>query len=201
MNSESPEKRQLRGLAEGDSNSYTELWKRYGARLQRLAESRLPAGLKRRVDADDVVQSACRSFFRRATGGQLRLVDAESLWHLLCAITMNKVNMQIRRHMRQRRGLDREQRLEAVTDDGCSMDPTCDDPLPDEVVVFADQVEQILSSLDSQERLVVQLKLEDMTNDEIAGRLGCSERTIRRLITRVRARLQSILQETWSPPS
>jgi len=54
---------------------------------------------------EDLVQSACRTFLRRAQIGQFRLADSEELWRLLCAITLTKVREQTRFHMRQKRGL------------------------------------------------------------------------------------------------
>src|SRR5207253_4315479 len=80
----------------------------YGALLHRLADKHLPRGLRRRGGAEDVVQSACRTFLRRAQGGEFQLGDSEDLWRLLCAITLTKVREQARFHLRKKRGLDQE---------------------------------------------------------------------------------------------
>ena len=53
----------------GDEQAAEELLDRYVSRLIQLARSRLPSKLARRLDPEDVVQSACRSFFRRAGAG------------------------------------------------------------------------------------------------------------------------------------
>ena len=57
-------------LAEGNPEAEHEFWNLYGERLQRLASQNLSSGLRRRVGAEDVVQSACRTFLRRAQDGQ-----------------------------------------------------------------------------------------------------------------------------------
>ena len=85
-----------------------EFCERYGGPLYRVAAKHLPDRVRRRVGPEDVAQSACRTFLRRAEGGEFQLADAEGLWQLLCAITLTKVREQTRFHLRQKRGLDRE---------------------------------------------------------------------------------------------
>ncbi len=103
----------VRGLLDGDHEVCTRFWSDYGERLSRVAEHRLPAGLRRRVEPEDIVQSACRTFFRRVQGKKLELADRDMLWPLLCAITINKVRQQIRFHCRQRRDPREKKRLTA----------------------------------------------------------------------------------------
>ena len=68
-----------------------EFWERFGAALERLADRHLAGGMRRRLGPEDVVQSACRSFFRRARLGQFQMEDSGALWRILCAITLTKV--------------------------------------------------------------------------------------------------------------
>lgn len=188
----------LRGLSAGEDGAYAEFWRFYGDRLRALAHSRLPAFLQNRLGADDVVQSACRSFFRRVSGGELKLSDSENLWRLLCAMTLNKVRMQIRYHSRQRRSPRREVPLDAPADSSTTphIQPAMPNSSPEELVMFAEQLEQLMSALSEEERRMVELKLQDYSSEEIASRLGCSERTVRRLLQRVRERWQTYLQES-----
>src|SRR4051812_47370036 len=96
------------GLRRGDQRITQEFWDQYGRMLHGLAEKNLAEGVRRRVGPEDVVQSVCRTFLRRAQIGEFQLPDSESLWRLLCAITLTKVREQTRFHLRQKRGLDRE---------------------------------------------------------------------------------------------
>src|SRR5215211_5940267 len=109
--------RLIGGLRGGDHQVLQEFWDQYGPQLHRLAEKNLPAGLRRRVGPEDVVQSACRTFLRRAREGEFRLDDSAALWRLLCAITLTKVREQTRFHLRQKRGLDQEAQPAGGPDD------------------------------------------------------------------------------------
>ena len=51
-----------------------------------------------------------------------------------------------------------------------------------------------MASLDEEERRFVDLKLQQCTNLEVAARLGCSERTVRRILKRVQSRLERAFQ-------
>jgi RNA polymerase sigma factor (sigma-70 family) len=181
--------RLVAGLRAGDPVVVREFCEGYGAALHRLAERHLGPGLHRRLGPEDVVQSACRTFLRRARGGQYQLGDGQDLWGLLCAITLTKIREQARFHRRRKRSLDREMPLEAGAGDGPCRDLADPGPTPDEAVEFADLFGHVLANLDEEERRLVDLKLQDDTNEEAAERLGCSERTVRRLFKRVRARL------------
>ena len=105
-------------LAAGDESTAADFWKQYGPRLQQLAGKHLAVGMQRRVDADDVVQSACRTFLRRVQGDEFALADSESLWRLMCAITMTKLKGHIRFHTRQKRAVDRERHFESGAGEG-----------------------------------------------------------------------------------
>jgi RNA polymerase sigma factor (sigma-70 family) len=176
--------RLIRGLRDGDRVIAQEFWDQYGELLHRVAEKHLAGGVRRRVGPEDVVQSACRTFLRRAQGGEFRLEDSEGLWRLLCAITLTKVREQTRFHLRQKRGLAQEERA-----DDTNFDARAPGPTPAEAAEFADQFQQLLAGLDDEERQIVDLKLQECTHDEVAERLGCSERTVRRVVKRVQARL------------
>jgi RNA polymerase sigma factor (sigma-70 family) len=152
--------------------------------------------LLRRLGPEDVVQSACRTFLRRARDGKFQFGGADNLWALLCAITLTKVREQARFHLRQKRGLDREEPFAADPQASSiiGFQPVAPGPSPDETAEFADQLQHLLASLDEEERQVVDLRLQEYTAAEIAERLGCSERTIRRILKRVQARLARVLE-------
>src|SRR5204863_10166466 len=139
---------------DGDQQAERDFFKQYGDALQRLADRYLGAKLRRRVGAEDIVQSACRTFLRRAQGGEFQLPDSEALWRLLCAITLSKAREQARYHRRQRRNLDREHFLDEPGDeDGpARREPVAQQPAPDEAAEFADQFEKLMESLDEEEQ-------------------------------------------------
>jgi RNA polymerase sigma-70 factor (ECF subfamily) len=184
----------VEGLSEGDDSVVGEFWHDYGARLEALAASYLTSRMRRREGPEDVVQSVCRTFLRRSKDGQFELPDRDSLWRLLCAITLTKVREKVRFHGREKRSIGREQYL----DDSRMAEPLMPaaEPSPAEAAEFADQMSRLLFELDEEERQVVTMKLEHHTHPEIAERLGCSERTVRRLVKRVQLRLTRMLEES-----
>ncbi|MGI9430111.1 MAG: RNA polymerase sigma factor [Bythopirellula sp.] len=185
------------GLAAGDDQAYQQFWDKYGKRLGGVARNQMSPGLNRRLAPEDIVQSTCRSFFSRVTTGKLELSDSESLWRLLCAITLNKTRMKQRFHLAQRRAANREQAQEIQSPTGSfvSFEPADGGLLPDEAVTFAEQLEHVMAMLDETEQAILELKLEDHTNDEIAARVGRSERTVRRTIKRLQEKLRATLTE------
>lgn len=185
--------RLIRGLRDGDQHVAFEFWDQYGEALHRLADNNLAPGLRRRVGPEDVVQSACRTFLRRAMGGEFQLNDSDGLWRVLCAITLTKIREQARFHKRQRRSLGQEQALGEAADNSEVFDPADPKPTPAEAVAFSDYFTELLASLEDDERRVVQLKLQDLTNEQVADQLGTSERTVRRVVKRVQARLAELL--------
>ncbi len=191
MNEEERWQHLIQGLRSGDRQVVAEFCELYGGMLQRLAEKHLPGAVRRRVGTEDVVQSACRTFLRRAKEGQFSIEDSEGLWRLLCAITLTKVREQARYHLRQKRGVNREVNLGPPPGDSSAggFVPRDEQATPAEAAEFADQFQQLIASLDEEERQVVNLKLEECTNEEVAARMGVSERTVRRLLKRVQGRL------------
>jgi RNA polymerase sigma factor (sigma-70 family) len=184
--------RLVRGLREGDPQIVEEFCEQYGALLQQLADKHLSEDLRRRVGPEDVVQSVCRTFLRRARAGEFELADSEGLWRLLCAITLTKVHEQARFHQRHKRAAGQEVRLTSLAADSSAkgFDPVDPSPSPAEAAEFADQFRQLMASFDDQERRFVDLKLQQCTNVEVAARLGCSERTVHRILKRVQTRLE-----------
>lgn len=178
------------GLRENDPGAVRDFYERYGRTLYAVAEKQIASGFKRRFDADDVVQSAFRTFFRRATGGEFRIEDCEQLWSLLCAITLNKVREKVRFYGRQKRGMSREISVDAANhDDGTSFEIAATGLSPAAATEFTDEFERLMSSLDEEERTLVDLKLQDCTNEEAAVKMRVSERTVRRILNRVKLRL------------
>lgn len=183
--------RLIEGLRTGDNDACRDFWTSYGPLLESVAQKQLSTRLQRRVGSDDIVQSACRTFFRRVSAGQFDLPDADALWRLICSITLTKARRAARDHSRQKRGMNREQDISAGNTDGSNPEGQLASPesSPLDAAEMVDQMQALLSGLGEQECQILDLKLQQYTNDEIAEQLGCSERTVRRVIKR--------LQDKW----
>jgi RNA polymerase sigma factor (sigma-70 family) len=95
----------------------------------------------------------------------------------------------VRYHRRQKRTVEQEIRFERPpTESGAFdvVDPHTDRPQAEDL---ADRLAEVLGALSPEEREVVDLKLQDLTNEEIALQLNSSERTVRRILKRVSTRL------------
>jgi len=184
----------LRGLRDAQPWAVEQFYGEYAAALESLAAKHLSSPIRRRVGPEDIVQSACRTFFRRTKEGQFQLDDSESLWRLLTAITMAKVREQTRFHLRQRRSMNGEAHLYSSVDGKPSHTPASTELLPEAAAEFSEQFKLLIRSLDAEEQQVVDLKLQQFTNDEVASQLGCSERTVRRLVKKIQGRLTELFE-------
>jgi RNA polymerase sigma factor (sigma-70 family) len=182
-------------LIEGDDLVVREFWQAYAPRLHGLAAAHLSQRVARREAPEDVVQSAMRTFWRRARDGQFELADSDGLWRLLSAIVLNKTRAKARFHGRQRRDFRHEEGSVGVAAPDGPLS-AASEPDPAEVAQFADELERLLRDMDDEERRLIDLKLQGCANPEIARELRCSERTVRRLLHGVQARWRRILEES-----
>lgn len=188
----------IQGLRRGEPEAVELFVSRYGRSLEAVAKRDIQTRMGRRFDAPEVVQSVCRTFLRRVEGGEFELDDSESLWRLLCAITLTKVREKARFHLREKRSLAREvDPTSGPGEDDEPVDPLAfqqgDAPDPGAVAEFADTFRHVIEELDEEERVVVDMKLMERSNEEIAEALDCSDRTVRRLLGRLHQRFEELL--------
>lgn len=185
----------IRGLQSGEPDVLHRFYAKFGPMLRAVAAKRVSPQLQRRFDADDVVQSTFRTFFRRAQGGDFLFEDNQRLWSLLCAITLTKLREKARFHQRQSRSAEREQPdcFNGSGTTGADSLPA-DGPAPEAALEFSEELEHILSDLDEPERRLIDLKLQDRTNDEAAEALGVSERTVRRMLAALQVKFARLLE-------
>lgn len=178
----------LGNLADGRADAVEEFWERYGDALQRVAERQIASWLRKRVDPEDVVQSACRTFFRRAGQGDFSLDNKDDLWKLLLTITLNKARMQARFHSRNRRNVSKEQAMP----EAASLQPAeWNNAI--ESIELKDMLEKAFADYDDEKKKLLDMWLEGRTQNEIAKEIGCSERTVRRMQDRIRSDLKQYL--------
>jgi RNA polymerase sigma-70 factor (ECF subfamily) len=181
----------LTRLRSRDGDAARQVFERFSRRLVGLARKRVADHLRHRVDPEDVVQSAYKSFFVRYGGGELDAAGWDGLWGLLALITLRKCAERAAYHGAQMREVAREA---AGAADGPWAEGLSREPTPEEAAELAEVVGQLVESLDADERPVVELSLQGYTTSEISERLGRPERTVRRLRERVRARLEQAPQ-------
>jgi RNA polymerase sigma-70 factor (ECF subfamily) len=173
----------------GNQQAADELFRRYAEQLVGLARGHLSAKLAQRVDAEDVVQSAYRSFFGHARAGRYDLQRGGDLWRLLVSITLHKLHDQVKHNRRVKRNVARECRLgDASQPDRPAALILTQEPTPLEAVALAEEVQQLLADLDSVQRRMVELRLQGYNLDEIGADTRRSVRTVSRLLERIKHR-------------
>jgi DNA-directed RNA polymerase specialized sigma24 family protein len=181
-------------LKSGGDEAAQRLWERYFQSLVEVARATLRARHGRRTveDEEDAALSAFDSFCRGAMRGRFPLLtDRDDLWRLLVVITLRKAFDQLQRQRSARRG---DGRL-LLGSDLAGEDAEAgglewligQEPTPEFAALVADEYGRLRERLpDEPLRLVLDLRLEGYTREEIAERLGCAQRTITRKLDRIR---------------
>jgi RNA polymerase sigma-70 factor, ECF subfamily len=137
-----------------------------------------------------VVRSVYQSFFARHREGRLEVGDWDGLWSPLTRITLRKCADRADFHTAERRehvGADSGQAPWQAAFDR--------EPLPQEVVILSETVEQLFRETDPDDRPVLELSLQGHSAAEISVQLGRALRTVHRLRERVRRRLEEIREQ------
>ena len=176
---------------QGDQRAAAELFQRYADRLVALARSRLSAKLASRLDPEDVVQSVYHSFFADTRAGRYQVERGGELWQLLVTITLHKLQCQVQRHTAQKRTVKNEKGF-GSEDSLLRIQQHFQDhePSPVEAVALTDELEQLMRRLDPMQRQILVLRLHAYNLDEIAAQVNCTERTVRRVLDRVKRQLE-----------
>src|SRR5262245_16170685 len=87
----------------GDQAAAAEVFERYTHRLVLLVRQHLQQKLHGRIDPEDVVQSVYRSFFAGVRADRYEVARGGDLWRLLVAMSLHKLNDQVKRHTSAKR--------------------------------------------------------------------------------------------------
>ena len=170
----------------GDGGAARQAYERFASRLVTKAARRLGIHLQAKFDAEDVVQSVFRTFFRRGLDGEFRLDSSAQLWQLLVRITVLKARARARYHTADRRDAGNEQ----APADG--FDPAAPEPGPDEAVFLVDQIDVLLRGLPPVYAQVLGLRLQGRTVTDVADELSLSRQTIHRALNLLQDRLAAM---------
>lgn len=183
--SESPITQWIDGASCGDAESEHALWNHYFGRVLRLARTRMFTIQGAVYDEEDAALSAMNSLFRGIREQRFpELHDRHNLWRLLTLITRRKLRAQWRKETADcRRPSEGEADVEAVDIKAI----ISREPSPDFVAEMMNETERLLDSLEDESlRRIAVMRMDGFTHDEIANRLGCATRTVRRKVDRIR---------------
>src|SRR5205807_6819280 len=132
-------------LGSGEDSAAREVFERFAGRLIALARGRFNRLLARKVDPEDVVQSAFKSFFVRHRAGTPQVGDCDGLWNLLTLITLRKCADRAEYFLAGRRDANREADGPVGGDgpDAWMVAPGRE-PRPEEAAILAETVEQLM---------------------------------------------------------
>src|SRR5947209_6935725 len=95
-------------LRAGNESAARELFDRYCERLMRLARRRIGQRMLARVDPEDVIQSAFRTFFVHIRNDEFTFDSANDMFKLLVRLTVRKTLRQIAYHRAAKRNPEKE---------------------------------------------------------------------------------------------
>src|SRR2546421_2125099 len=117
-------------LRAGDEAAAARIFEQFARRLAGLARRRLTQDVRAKVDPEDVVQSALRTFFVHQGEGQYHFGGWHDLWNLLAAITVRKCGGRIDYYRAAKRDAAREA---APPEDSAALwEPLAREPTPSE---------------------------------------------------------------------
>ena len=178
-------------LQAGDRGAAADVFNRFANRLIALARSRLGAPMRQKIDPEDVLQSVFKSFFARQADGQVQANSWDSLWGMLVVITVRKCGRRVSYYRAARRDVRREVAADARPDGSDGFAVTADEPTPEEAAMLAETVEQLMGSLEGRQRQILALTLQGCDVAEVSAEVGCTERTVYRVLERVKEWLQT----------
>ncbi len=170
----------------GEDDAATAIYSRYAARLLRLADQNTGDDLSSRIDAEDIVQSVFRTFFRRVNDGHYLIPEGDELWKLLLVIALNKVRMIAEHHRAAKRNVSQTQSI-GDADFG---------QVADASQILRMTIDDLLATLPESHRQVVRARIDGYEIAEISQLVSVSRRSVERILQSFRKRLRKSLDLT-----
>lgn len=181
----------MRRFQAGEQDAATALFRRYAERIENLARRNMASELGVRFDADDVVQSVFRTFFRRVQSGYYDLPDGEELWRLLLVLALNKVRALAVHHRALKRSVSATIAQEPQILSQHATKTSDDLALRSLQLVVAD----LLEGLPPVQQEIIAKRIDGCQVEEIASHTGRSKRTVERVLQTFRQRLKDAIDE------
>jgi RNA polymerase sigma-70 factor (ECF subfamily) len=177
----------LRRFRSGENDAATELYVRYAKRLMALTRKQTSPAFASRFDAEDVVQSVFRTFFRRVSEGMYDVPPGTELWQLLLIVAIHKIRTLATYHRAKKRDVAKSHGSEELERYSAS-----DDSMPLHILNLV--IREIIDEMPESQKNIVELRLQGFQVEEIAVRTNRSKRTIERILQRFRARLSDLIE-------
>jgi RNA polymerase sigma factor (sigma-70 family) len=167
----------LQQIKDGDQAAVQKLLEHYFQQLVQVARRKLETIPQLADYGEDVALSAFKSLVLGAQRGRFaQLQDRQGLWRLLIVLTLRKAVDLLRKEKRHHKQGDVE-----------VAELLSHEPTPALALQMADECRRLLDNLGNDElRAIALWKMEGYSNDEIAGKLDCTPRTVGRRLQFIR---------------
>jgi len=169
----------------GDAEAMARLYDTYGGLVSAAVRRRLPERLRKEYDTVDFAQDVWASFCNLPPD-QTRFDSPDALGNFLAAVARNKVVEVCRRRYGTAAYDVTRQRAMYRTADGTELPLPGREATPSQCAIAGERLAAIADRLPAAHRPVLDLLRAGHTQQEIAERIGVSDRHVRRIVDRVR---------------
>lgn len=176
---------------QGDADALNELVRQYEPKVRIVAKVLLGPALRPYLDSVDLAQSVHKSIVTGLKENRFEMSGPDDLIGLAITVLRRKAAKHWRHLQRQRR-LSGDGSMRSTDDlSGVLTALSSAGPNPADDAQFRDQMVQLCTHLDENERKILDYRLEGYTPSEIADLIGISRVALRVRLTRLRQRLQA----------
>ena len=181
------------GFLKGESDAISKAYDKFASLLIIKAERHIPLRFKSKISPDSVVHSVIESFIDCSEKKLERFKNYEisswaQLYSLLATITIRKCMNRIRAFKTGKRSGDMgtSELMEFISDKI---------PSPEEEAEYAESVSILLGNFSENEMMVLDLRMNNFTVEEIAKKLNFSTTNIKSIIKRLQRKTTRYLKE------
>lgn len=176
-------------VAAGSEAAVENLISQYGSQLCRAVRRRLNSKLRPKYNTSDFVQAVWASFFCGRDQWD-RFQHSGDFVAFLTKMARNKVLDECRQRLQtQKRDVAREQPMFSEASEEIPLPGR--EPAPSQIAIRNEQWQRLLEGLPSQYRQILELRVAGETQEEIARVLGVSDRTVRRVLSKLQIQVES----------
>jgi RNA polymerase sigma factor (sigma-70 family) len=172
----------IQGIREGSNAAFEQLVTIYGKYIYRIVRRKLAPAMRPLFDSADFMQSVWAASF----ANRERLANCQNAYELinfLSKVAGDRVIDERRRRLKfARRNVNREIPLAELPEEKTL---AVSGPTPSQIAVAHECEQRLTQDQRTQIRLLVLMKLDGATHEEIAGVLGVDPKTIQRLLRRL----------------
>jgi RNA polymerase sigma-70 factor (ECF subfamily) len=175
----------LARVRRGDDDAATRLYYKYVRQLQSVVRQKLPGEVVSRIEPEDIVQSAFRSFFRRAGAGSYDVPEGGQLWKLLLTIALNKARNALAHHRAAKRDVGKSVAQHDLHP------PVAADETARKFLEMV--IEEFTCHLEPSQRQIIEMRIAGLEVAEIAEQTGRAKRSVERVLQGFRSELSARL--------